>query len=126
MAGDADVLPGLRLYHPDVVVWDLGWETAAASRPLRHPTPPERESADTHLDHLSDVREAGQAVVVLVADSTDAVPVWAAGVRAILARDADVATLALALPAVAQGLVVLDPELAFALFPQANATRPAG
>jgi DNA-binding NarL/FixJ family response regulator len=26
MAAHADVLAGLRLYQPDVVVWDLGWE----------------------------------------------------------------------------------------------------
>jgi len=117
MAGDADVLPGLRLYQPDVVVWDLGWESAPGTRPVYHTTPPERPSTATHLERLSDIREAGQAVVVLVADGTEAVPVWAAGVRALLTRDVDVATLALALPAVAQGLVVLDPALALALFP---------
>lgn len=26
MPGHVDVLAGLRLYQPDVIVWDLGWE----------------------------------------------------------------------------------------------------
>lgn len=117
MASDADVLAGLQLYHPDVVVWDLGWEPTSGVRPARHATRSEQDGSPTDLESLLDLREAGQAVVALLADATDAVAVWTAGVRGLLPRDADVTTLALALPAVAQGLVVLDPTLALALCP---------
>jgi two-component system nitrate/nitrite response regulator NarL len=113
MAGAADVLAGVRLYHPDVVVWDFGWQSPFSEPPTRS----EQGGAATALEHLVDIREAAQAVLVLLADSADALSVWTAGVRGLLLRDVDVATLATALPAVAQGLVVLDPALALALLP---------
>jgi DNA-binding NarL/FixJ family response regulator len=113
MASDADVLAGLHMYHPDVVVWDFGWQSTFRAPSTR----PEQGAAALELEHLVDLREAGQAVVVLVADVTDAVAVWTAGVRGLLLRDVDAATLTIALPAVAQGLVVLDPTLALAVFP---------
>jgi len=122
IAGNADVLAGLRLYHPDVVVWDCGWQSSLSASPTR----PEQGGAEIALGHLVDLREAGQAVLVLLADTADAVSVWTAGVRGLLLRDVDVATLATALPAVAQGLVVLDPALALALLPlrQPHPTAP--
>jgi two-component system nitrate/nitrite response regulator NarL len=113
MAGDADVLTGLRLYQPDVVVWDFGWQSPCSVPPTR----PEQGGVATALEHLVDIREAGQAVVALLSEATDAGAVWTAGVRGLLLRDVDVATLATALPAVAQELVVLDPALALALLP---------
>ena len=123
MAGNADVLAGLRLYQPDVVVWDFGWQSTCSAPPTRS----EQGGADTALEHLVDIREAGQAVLILLADTTDAVAVWTAGVRGLLLRDVDAVTLATALPAVAQGLVVLDPALALAVFPlrQLQPTSPA-
>src|SRR5438132_4793980 len=57
MAAQADVLGGLRLYQPDVVVWDLGWE----------PVPGPAE-APTGLEHLAEVRDTGQPVVALLPD----------------------------------------------------------
>src|SRR5215510_780715 len=48
MAGDADVLTGLRLYHPDVVVWDFGWQSTVSAPPTRS----EQGGADTALEHL--------------------------------------------------------------------------
>jgi len=113
VASDADVLVGLHLYHPDVVVWDFGWQSTFRAPSTR----PEQGAAALELERLVDLREAGQAVVVLLADVTDAVSVWTAGVRGLLLRDVDAATLTIALPAVAQGLVVLDPTLALAVFP---------
>jgi two-component system, NarL family, nitrate/nitrite response regulator NarL len=122
MAGAADILAGLRLYHPDIVVWDFGWQATVSAPPTR----PEQGASETALEHLVDLREAGQAVLVLLADPTDAVAVWTAGVRGLLLRDVDVVTLVAALPAVAQGLVVLDPGLALALLPlrQPQPTAP--
>ena len=93
MAAQADVLAGLHLYQPDVVVWDLGWE----------PVPGPAE-APTGLEHLAEVRDTGQPVVALLPDERYAALVWTSGVRGLLLRDVDAVTLALALPAVAQGL----------------------
>ena len=111
MAAHANVLADLHLYQPDVVVWDLGWE----------PTPGPAD-APTGLEHLAEVRDAGQPVVALLPDDRYATLVWASGVRGLLLRDVDAATLALALPVVAQGLVVCDAALVAGLLP---ARQPA-
>jgi two-component system, NarL family, nitrate/nitrite response regulator NarL len=100
VAAQADVLAGLHLYQPDVVVWDLGWE----------PTPWPAE-APTDLERLAEVRDTGQPVVALLSDDRYAAIVWASGVRGLLLRDVDAVTLTLALPAIAQGLVVCDAAL---------------
>lgn len=113
IASATDMLEELHLYHPDVVVWDCGWQPAFRAHPAR----PEQGGSTADLDRLVDLQEAGQAIVALLADATDAMAIWTAGVRGLLRRDVDVATLTTALPAVAQGLVVLDPTLALAVFP---------
>ena len=100
MAAHTDILAGLHLYQPDVVVWDLGWE------PTLGPA-----EAPTGLERLAEVRDTGQPVVALLPDDRYATLVWASGVRGLLLRDVHAATLALALPAVAQGLVVCDAAL---------------
>src|SRR5262249_17647486 len=64
-----DVLVGLHLYQPDVVVWDLGWE------PTLGPA-----DAPTGLECLAEVRDTGQLVVALFPDDRYAVLVWAFGV----------------------------------------------
>ena len=106
MAAHADVLAGLPLYQPDVVVWDLGWE----------PTPGPAE-APTGLERLAEVRDTGQPVVALLPDDRYATLVWASGVRSLLLREVEAATLALALPAVARGLVICDATLVSSLLP---------
>src|SRR5262245_23210799 len=106
VAAQADVLAGLHLYQPDVVVWDLGWE----------PTPRSAD-APTVLEHLAEVRDTGQPVVALLPDDRYATLVWASGVRSLLLREVEAATLALALPAVARGLVVCDAALVSSLLP---------
>jgi two-component system, NarL family, nitrate/nitrite response regulator NarL len=106
MAAHTDVLAGLRLYEPDVVVWDLGWEPGLGPA-----------DAPTSLERLGEVRDIGQPVVALLPDERYAALVWASGVRGLLRRDVDAATLALALPAVARGLVVGDAALVAGLLP---------
>jgi DNA-binding NarL/FixJ family response regulator len=106
MAADPDVLEGLRLYQPDVVVWDLGWESALG--------PPDTPPG---LEHLTEVQDTGQPVVALLPDARYGALVWTAGVRSLLLRTVDTATLALAIPAVARGLVVCDADLVAALSP---------
>ena len=89
----------LDTFPADVLLWDLGWDSTPA------------------LDHLSELPAEGPPVVVLLSDPIRAVEVWAAGVRGILSRDASGDTLHSALMAAAQGLVVVDPQIALALFP---------
>ena len=89
----------LEVYRPDVVAWDLGWEPTLA------------------LEALVELPESSPPVVALVPDDTYATEAWAAGARGLLLRDADAASLREALIGAAQGLVVIDPELAAALLP---------
>ena len=99
VAGEGDLSAVLGIYRPEVVAWDLGWNPTLA------------------LQHLSDLREAQVPVVALLPDETHAADAWTAGARGLLLRDSDAASLILTLNTVAQGLVVLDPELAAALSP---------
>ena len=93
IAGDADVSDALDAYRPDVVVWDLGWDPVAA------------------LELLADLEGDRAPVVALLPDQTYAAEARAAGARGLLLRDVEAASLAAALAAVVQGLVVHDQEL---------------
>jgi DNA-binding NarL/FixJ family response regulator len=117
MAGDATVLAGLDAYRPDVVVWDLGWDPVRTpASTLQAPLAP-GEELRTPLDHLSDLRDAGVAVVALLPDGVYTAAAWTAGARGLLLRETSVETLGVSLQAVAQGLVVCDATLATALLP---------
>jgi DNA-binding NarL/FixJ family response regulator len=83
----------------DVIVWDVGWETA--NREWDEPL------------------AAGVPVLGLVADEEGHAIARRIGCRGILARQADADQLAAAVPAVAAGLVVFSPALTS--FPEANA-----
>ncbi len=101
--GSAD----LDIYHPDVILWDLGW----------NPGP--------NLDLMAELSNTTPPVVALLSAPTLAAEVWAAGPRGLLPRDTVAAGLNAALAAVAQGLVVIDGDLSAALLPsgeQAPAT----
>ncbi|MBI4339757.1 MAG: response regulator transcription factor [Chloroflexi bacterium] len=100
--GGDEIGQGAGAFPPEVVLWDLGWEPQGA------------------LEELAVVREEGLPVLALVSEASSASHAWTLGARGILRRDADASTLAAALGAVAQGLAVLDPELAV----EALATRP--
>ena len=50
MAAHTDILAGLHLYQPDVVVWDLGWEPAPG--PAEAPTGLERLAEVLSLIHI--------------------------------------------------------------------------
>ena len=90
---------GPDVYDPDVAVWDLGWDPTSS------------------LDQLSDTQDNPPPAVVLAPDESSATAAWRAGARGVLPRDADGPVLLSALAAVAQGLAVLDPELAAAALP---------
>lgn len=106
-AGDAGVEAALDLYRPDVVVWDLGWDPAAA------------------IDQLRSLGAGGPPVVALLEDGARGAEVLDSGARGLLPRDVDPETLLTALVAVHKGLVVVDPRLSSAL-PQAGGWPLAG
>ncbi len=105
LAGDGDLLAELDVYRPDVVIWDMGWESGLA---------PER---------LADLSEEGLPVVALLADDDQVADLWTAGARGVLRRDANTERLLAAITAAARGLAVVDPALASAL-PFARPTLP--
>jgi two-component system nitrate/nitrite response regulator NarL len=89
----------LDTFPADVALWDLGWDSAPA------------------LDRLAELPAESPPVVALLSDAGHAVEVWAAGARGILPRDTTGGSLRSALTAVAQGLVVVDPQTALSLLP---------
>jgi DNA-binding NarL/FixJ family response regulator len=113
LAADTDIVAGLDVYRPDVVLWDLGWEPAR-SLPA---TECGLDTSRTHLERLADLRDLGLPVVVLLSDPMYAIAAWTAGARCLLLRDVQAARLVHALYAVVQGFVVLDVTLAAVLFP---------
>ncbi len=89
----ADLGAAMETYHPDVAVWDLGWDPRTAG------------------DHLAALRDAGLFVVALVPDEVAAAGALNAGARGLLLRDVDSESLLAAVDAVSRGLIVLDPTL---------------
>lgn len=78
--------------QPDLILWDLGWETAV-SHPLPDPT------------------DLPAPILALLADPADADAVWRSGARGLLPRQFNGDSLLAAIPAVATGLAVYDPTL---------------
>jgi two-component system nitrate/nitrite response regulator NarL len=90
----------------DAAVWDLGL------------------GARFGLERLRGIGPSAPPAVAVVADELDAREALAAGARAALPRDADGESLAAAIRAVVQGLVVLDGSFAAALLREAPAAAP--
>ena len=110
VAGEADLADEVAVYRPDVVVWDLGWDPTPALPTLRR----------AGLERLADLGDGQLPIVALLSDETHAADTWTAGARGLLLRDTDAENLVAALLAVAQGLVVLDPDLAATVLPTRN------
>jgi DNA-binding NarL/FixJ family response regulator len=90
----------------DAAVWDLGLGLRFG------------------LERLRGMGPSAPPAVAVVADEIDAREALAAGARAALPRDADGESLAAAIRAVVQGLVVLDDSFAAALLRDAPAAPP--
>lgn len=109
IAADAELPDALDVYHPDVLIWDMGWE------PLQH------------IERLSELR--GLPVLALLADeraATDVIPpLLGAGVRGLLLQDASIDMLTSALASLAQGLLVVHAGVAEAALPRALNPVPA-
>ena len=107
VATDAELPNAMQVYRPDVIVHDLGSDSARA------------------LGRANSLRDLGVPVVALLPDETDAAEAWAAGARGLLFRTAPAENLAAALAAVAQGLAVIDPAFAAIVLPAARNQSPA-
>ena len=93
LTGDEDLASSIDVFHPDVVVWDLGWDPAGG------------------LEYLAGAPDTLPPVLALVAGEAHAGQAWSAGARGVLLREGDGDRLLSALSAVAQGLAVFDPAL---------------
>lgn len=97
VAGDNALPEDIRAFRPEVILWDLDWEsTALPFETLGENAPP---------------------IVALLPDASYAAQAWAGGALGLLLRHADGETLAAAATTVARGLSVFDPILAQSLFP---------
>ena len=106
IAASADILSDVEVYRPDVVLWDVGWESVPSVSPAQHSV------SVSHLEALAVLQEAEYPVVMLLPDRNLVLDAWALSVRGLLFRDADADRLIASLQAVGVGLAVLDPELA--------------
>ena len=93
VSGDENALLPLDVYGPDVIVWDVSWETASA------------------MDNLGLLPENSPPLLALAATANQAAQARAAGARGFLSRAASPEALAAAITALSHGLQVTDPAL---------------
>ncbi len=107
---DADLQHVVGVYQPEVVLWDLGWDSSLAA------------------DRLTSLRDIPIPVVLLLSSDALASEAWNAGARGMVLRDADTPQLLSALTAAVHGLVAVDPTLAAVVHPSRDETpaNPAG
>ena len=94
VSADENALLDQDVYAPDVIVWDVSWETSSA------------------MDNLVLLPENAPPVLALAATQNQATQARAAGAQAILSRDASPEAMAAAITALSYGLQVTDPALA--------------
>ena len=107
ISGDAKEFLPLDVYVPDVIVWDLSWETESA------------------VVNLSLLPVDAPPVLTLAVTEGKAAQARAAATQAILSRDASPETLAAAIVALSHGLQVTDPALAAGSAPAAPGSDSA-
>lgn len=93
-ADDEGLLTDLDVYRPDVVLWDLGWDTDGLP---------------------DDFAEVELPIVALLPHDGLAAEAWALGARGLLPRDARGSALEIALQAVAREMIVLEPAFSDAI-----------
>ena len=97
--GDEKSSLPLEVYAPDVIVWDVSWETEAA------------------IDNLGLLPENSPPVLALAATDNQAAQAGAADTQGILSRDSSPEALAAAIMALGHGLKVTDPAVSGASAP---------
>ncbi|OGN89462.1 MAG: hypothetical protein A2158_02335 [Chloroflexi bacterium RBG_13_46_14] len=85
-----DLTENIDLYRPDIIVWDLGFDTSGS------------------LEWLAAATESGVPIVVLAPDADTALAVSYHGVYGLLPRDTEGHILLAAIKASAEGLVAID------------------
>jgi two-component system, NarL family, nitrate/nitrite response regulator NarL len=107
VAADSDLASNLAVYAPDMVVWDMGWASSGA------------------IERLADLGDADIPALVMLADDAHAPEALTAGARGLFLRSTKIGSVIAALPAVLQGLIVIDPALADVLLsPREQAITP--
>jgi DNA-binding NarL/FixJ family response regulator len=114
-----DLLAEVDIYHPDVLVFDLGWDPG-----LPPATRPYLEQAPTSLNTLTELRELGLPIVALLPDETYAAEAWAAGAHGLLLRQTSPEKLVAALQGVIQGLHIFDSAFTQSTFPTRSLETP--
>ena len=89
---DDTLVSAAEAHEAHVLAWDLGF------------------SPEASIDRLADLRASLPPVVSLLDDEDLAPRAWAAGARGLVRRDSTASLLSAALSAVAEDLVVLDPD----------------
>ncbi len=89
VAGSDDLANAVDVHRPDVVLWDMGWDP------------------ETALARLAESRLTAP-VAVLTTTEEGAQQGWRTGVQGMLRRDAEPASIAAAVVAIAQGFLVID------------------
>lgn len=105
VAEDLDLLNAVGVYRPDVIIWDMGWQPLLL------------------LDRISEMRGVAPLVSLSADHGTaiEAAPaLLGAGVRGLLLQSESGEALCAALHAVAQGLMVVDPVIAAAMYTAAS------
>ncbi len=105
VSGVDDLASAVETHRPDVLLYDMGWKPEAA------------------LARLADAPKT-VPILALLDDEADAVQAARTGAHSLLKRDAAPSSVAAALAATAQNLVVLDPSYS-AVLSAAHPTEPA-
>jgi len=103
-AADDDLEAALATFRPEVILWDLGWDPAG------------------EVERLAALATGagGLGILALLSGDVSARAALEAGARGLLPRSASVERIAAAAGAVAQGLVVIEREIATDLLPEAE------
>jgi DNA-binding NarL/FixJ family response regulator len=89
----ADLPASLPTYAPDVILWDMGWETAGS------------------IERLVDWEDRSVPLIAMIQEATQAQDAWSAGAKGLFLRSTRIDSVIAALYPVARGLIVIDPAL---------------
>jgi DNA-binding NarL/FixJ family response regulator len=89
-SASTDLTEDIDLYYPDIIVWDLGFDTSGS------------------MEWLAAAAESGVPIVVLAPDADTALAASYHGVFGLLPRDTEGRILLAAIRASAEGLVTID------------------
>ncbi|MDX2138971.1 MAG: response regulator transcription factor [Chloroflexota bacterium] len=107
VAADLPMSEQVALYRPSLLIWEVPFDTSAT------------------VARLGEIKDLDIPTLVLLGDDGRMADVYAAGARGILPQNTDADTIAAAIMALAQDLIVLSPELPALLATSAPTTARA-